>query len=148
MRDRKPQELALLRLMVNGESVVRFRVRIVTSADKFQIRIADQSAGQQSRFGQHLKSVANAEHQAAGCANLLHGAHHRRKLGNGAAAQIVAIGESAGQNDGIDIAQRGGFVPDEFGLLVQIMRDRVPRIVVAVAAGKTTTPTFIRLGTG
>ena len=69
-------------------------------------------------------------------ANFLHRRHHRRKLGDGAAAQIIAVGEAAGQNDGIDIAECVRIVPDEFGLLAEIVRDGVPSIVIAIAAGK------------
>ncbi len=105
-------------------------------ADEFQAAVAHERAGQKAGFHQNLETVAYAEHQPACGRELFDRAHHRRKLGDGAAAQIVAIGETARQNDGIDIAERGGTVPDEFSRLTEIMRDGVSSIVVAIASGK------------
>ena len=52
-----------------------------------------------------------------------------------AAAQVIAVGEAAGQNHGIHVAQIGGIVPDELGVAAVVV-DGVPGIVVAIAAGK------------
>ncbi len=84
----------------------------------FRSAIAQQRAGQQAGFHQNLEAVADAEHQAAIGRELLHRAHDGRETRDGAAAQIIAVGKSAGQNDGVDVAEIGGIVPDEFGRAV------------------------------
>ena len=85
----------------------------------FRLRVAQQGAGQQTGFHQNLEAVADAEHQAAIRGELLHRLHHRREARDRAAAQIIAVREAAGQNDGIDVAQIDGIVPDELGFLAQ-----------------------------
>jgi hypothetical protein len=68
-------------------------------ANEFQLRIAHQDAGQQARFAQDLKAVADPEHETAIGGVFAHRVHHRRAGGNRAAAQIVAIGKPAGHHD-------------------------------------------------
>ena len=63
------------------------------------------------------------------------GLHHRAEPGNGAAAQIIAIAETAGHDDGIGVAQRGVLVPDEAGGMAQEAQG-VDGVLVAVAGGK------------
>jgi hypothetical protein len=67
---------------------------------------------------------------------LAHGLHDRRELGNGAAAEIVAIGEPAGQNDGVHVTEAARIVPDELRLLAEGMAGGIERVVIAIAAGK------------
>ena len=90
---------------MNGESVVSYAERNF-AADELEAAIAHQRARQQAGFHQNLEPVADAQHQPACGRELLHRAHHRRELGDGAAAQVIAIGEAAGQNHGIHVAQR------------------------------------------
>ena len=93
------------------------------AADELEAAIADERAGQQAAFDQDLEAVADAEHQPAIGGELLHRLHHGRELGDGAAAQIIAVGEAAGQNHRIDVAQAGRVVPDEFRLLAEVVGD-------------------------
>jgi hypothetical protein len=81
-------------------------------ASKLQPRIAHQDAGQEPRFGEDLEAVAHAQHIDA--ARRLAGdlAHHGRARRDGAAAQIVAIGEPARQHDEIDRRDLGFAMPD------------------------------------
>ncbi len=90
------------------------------AADELEAAIAEQRAGQQAGFHQNLEAVADAQHQPAGGGELLDRLHHRRELGDGAAAQVIAVGEAAGQNDGIHVAERRGIVPDELRLLSRL----------------------------
>src|SRR3546814_5562416 len=74
------------------------------------------SAGQQAGLRQHLEAVADAEHRHA-----LVGArddllHHRRVGRHGAAAQVVAVGEAAGQHDEVDLLEVAVLVPHHDGL--------------------------------
>ena len=105
-------------------------------ADEFQPAIAHQRARQQPSFHQNLESVAHAQHQPARGRELLHRVHHRRKLGDGAAAQVIAVSKTARQNDCVQIAERRLIVPDIFNRLPKVLTHRVKRVVVAVAAGK------------
>ena len=82
-------------------------------ADVLQPDIAHQGSGQQAGLAQNLEAIANPQHQSAAGGELPHRFHHRREFGDGAGAQIVAIGESAGHDDGIAVLQIMGFVPQE-----------------------------------
>ena len=106
------------------------------TAHETELPVAQQRAGKQAALDQNLESVADAQNQAALLREFLHRGHDRREFGDGAAAQVVAVGESARQNHRIGVAERSGIVPDEFGRLAQIVRDRVPRVVVAIASRK------------
>ena len=122
-------------MRVNGESVVSIR-KIDVLQTNFSPGIPQQRAGQKSGFHQNLKSVTDADHRAATGGKLLHACHHRRKFGDGAATKIVAIGESARQDDSIDVTQLVRIMPDKFGRLPEILRDCVPRVVIAIASRK------------
>ena len=110
--------------------------QVDVAADEFQAAIAEQRAGEQAGFDQDLEAVADAEHEAAIGGELLDGLHDGREFGDGAAAQVVAVGEAAGQDDGVDIAESGGVVPDELRLLPEVVGDGVEGVVIAIAAGK------------
>ena len=125
--------------------IERFGAQPHFAADEFQISVAHQRAGQQAGFDQNLEAVADAQHQAAVRRELPHRRHDGRKLRDRAAAQIVAIGESAGQDHRIDIAQGWRIVPDEFRRLAQILVHRKPRIVIAITAGKDNNAKFHEL---
>src|SRR6185369_9068974 len=87
-------------------------------------------------FAEDLEAVAHTEHEPAIGSELLHGLHHGREFCDRAATQIIAVGESSGQDHGIDAAERARVVPDEFRLLPEVVTDREECVVVAVAAGK------------
>ena len=120
---------------MNGVFVVSTRM-VTRPAHEAQIPVAQQCAGKKAAFHQNLESVADSQNQPAVLGEFLHGGHHGRKLRDGAAAQVIAVGESARQNHRIGVAQRSGIVPDKFGWVAQVMRDRVPRVVVAIASRK------------
>ena len=92
--------------------------------------------GQQARLEQDLEAVADAEHRAAGVGERLHRGHHRREPGDRAGAQVVAVGEPAGQDDDVGRAERGVLVPDEFGVVPEHVLRGVIGVVVAVRSGK------------
>ena len=75
------------------------------AADELEAAVADQRAGQQTGFDQNLEAVADAEHQPAIGGEALHGLHHRRELGDGAAAQVIAVSEAAGKDHRIHVAE-------------------------------------------
>ncbi|GAA1647268.1 hypothetical protein GCM10009790_30540 [Georgenia ruanii] len=67
--------------------------------------VADERAGQQVGLAQDLEAVADAEHGQPALSGRHDLAHHRREPGDRAAAQVVAVGEATGQDDGVDAAQ-------------------------------------------
>jgi hypothetical protein len=66
-----------------------------------------------------------------------HRIHDRRARGDGAAAQIVAVGETAGQDHEIGAVGQGAFgVPDEFGLRPARQFERARDIALLVRSGE------------
>ena len=70
----------------------------------FRPRVLLQRAGQQAGLGEHLEAVADADDRAAGGGEVGDRVHHRREAGDGAGAQVVAVGEAAGDDDRVDVA--------------------------------------------
>ena len=136
MRDRHADHLA--GIVAAGERRIgTFDPQMDVVADEFQPRIAHQHAGQEAGFAEDLKSVADAEHEAAAGCEGPHRIHHRRTRGNGAAAQIVAIGEAAGHHHEIgSLGQRGLGVPDHRGLVARSEPERARHVALAVDSGK------------
>ena len=81
------------------------------------------------------KAVADAEDEAAVVGELFHGLHHRAEPRDRAAAQIIAVAESAGHDDAIGVAEGMVLVPDVARGMAE-QADGVDGILVAVAGGK------------
>ena len=75
--------------------------------------VEQQRAGEQARLAEDLEAVADAEYRAARGGELAHRLHRRREAGDRAGAQVVAVGEAAGDDDGVDPVQVALFVPDQ-----------------------------------
>ena len=67
--------------------------------------LGSSAPGQQARLAEHLEAVADSEHGPAGVGELAHRPHHRREAGDRAGAQVVAVGEAAGNHDRVDSAR-------------------------------------------
>src|SRR5262245_21242596 len=104
-------------------------------AAKLERAIADERAGEQAGFAQHLEAVANAKHEPAVGGKLLHRSHHGTEPRNRAATQVIAITKSAWNNHGIDGPQRTFLVPDEPGGVAEEL-DGVDGILIAIGGGK------------
>ena len=102
---------------------------------ELQIAVADERAGQQVRFGQDLKAVADADDEAAVVGELFHGLHHGAEPRDRAAAQIIAVAKAAGHDDAIGVAEGGVLVPDEVRGMAE-QADGVDGVLVAVAGGE------------
>ncbi len=90
---------------MNGDSAVTVFQKNVLAVE-LQIAVANERAGQQAGFSQNLETVANAKHQPAVVGELFHRLHHRAEPGDGAAAQIIAVAETTGHDDGVGVAER------------------------------------------
>ena len=83
-------------------------------ADKAELSVAHQHSGQKAGLAQDLEAVADPEHEAAARGMAGDSPHDRRSRGDRAAAQIVAVGESARQDDEIEAGRKFVFgVPDD-----------------------------------
>ena len=98
--------------------------------------VAHHRARQQARLEQHLEAVADAEHRPAALGEGGHRRHDRRELRDGAGAQVVAVGEAAGQDDGVGAAEARVLVPHERRLFADHGARRVEGVVVGVRSRK------------
>jgi hypothetical protein len=135
VRDRNPQQLPF------RSALREWRVRsldreINELAHEPETFVAHQHSGKQAGFDQNLKSVADAEYRATASREAFDGGHHRGKARDGAAPQVVSIRKPAGKDDRVDIAETPGIMPDELRLLAEGVGDRVPGIVISIAARK------------
>ena len=134
VRDGHPQVFPR-RDLVGKRRIRRDGFEVNEFAMKLQIAVADERPRQQPRLGEHLKPVAHAQHQPALAGKLLDRLHHRAEPRDRAAAQIIAIAETAGHDHRVGIAQRSVFVPDQpRGMAEQA--HGVDGILIAVAGGK------------
>jgi hypothetical protein len=86
---------------------------------------------------QDLEAVAHADDVRALLRLLAHGLHDRHARGNGAAAQVVAIGKAAGDDDQVDvIIDRGLGLPHGLRGLARNPGQCRDHVAVAVEAGQ------------
>ena len=86
-------------------------------ADEAELSVAHQNARQKAGLAQDLEAVADAQHQSAARRVVADRPHDRRPCRDRATAQIVAVGESARQDDQIQTRRQFVFgVPDDRGL--------------------------------
>src|SRR5438132_1735770 len=135
MCDGNLKDLALLR-GIRERRVRLLDANVDVAADETQAAVAHHCAGKQTRLAKNLEAVADAQDHTAGLGEFLDGLHHRRKSRDGASPQIVAVGESAGQDDGVAIREILGLVPYEFDGLLQDVADGVKSVVVAIGPGE------------
>src|SRR5205823_1482045 len=112
VRNGEAQDLA--RAKARGERrLCRLDAHTDVAADEVQVAVAYQSAGQQSRLAQYLKAVADAEDEAATVGELPDRGHDGREARERARAQIIAVGEAAGDDDRVVSREVCVAVPDE-----------------------------------
>ncbi len=128
--------------LTGGIPVREWAVRLIDTqmhvpADKFEIAVADQCAGQQAAFGQHLKSVADPEDMNARGGFLLDVGDDRRIRRHGAAAQVIAIGEPTGNGNKVEALGQGGVaVPDHLGFVAGDFCQGDRDVTVAIRSGE------------
>ena len=86
---------------------------------KLEIAVAQHRAREQAGLEEHLEPVADPEHRPASSGKVGHRSHDRREPRDRAGAQVVAVGEAPGQDDGVGAFQAGLLVPDEFRVLAE-----------------------------
>ena len=141
MRNRQVQNLSSVRLM-RERRVGADNLQATVRQTNFKFALRTSAPGSRPTLGKHLKAIADAQHQAAISREFLDGRHNRRKFSDRAATKIISIGKPARKNDRVHIAKRCRIVPDELGLMVQVLRERVPSVVIAIAARKNDNADF------
>src|SRR6266478_9891814 len=111
-------------------------LEVHVAADVLERIVAPHRPGQHSRLEEDLEAVADADHVTAALAELPHLVHDRREARDGAGAQVVAVGEPAGEHHHVGAAQIAVLVPDVAGGAAEDVLGHVVDVVVAVAAGK------------
>jgi hypothetical protein len=81
-----------------------------------EVRVAREGAGQEAHLSQDLKAVADADDGATAFREGLEGRHDGREARDGAGAQVVAVGEAAGHDDGVRVSEGRFFVKDVSGV--------------------------------
>jgi hypothetical protein len=80
--------------------------------DEAQARVPGERARQQVRLAEDLEAVADAEHRQSRPGRGDQLAHHRGEPGDRAAAQVVAVRETPGEDHRVDAAQVTVRVPE------------------------------------
>ena len=97
--------------------------------------VADERAGQEVRFAEHLKAVADAEDGHAFPSLFDDFPHDGRCRGDCTTAQVVAVGESPRDDDRVDAMQFAVLVPQGNGLAASEAHC-ARRILVVEGAGE------------
>ena len=106
------------------------------AADEAQACVPHQRARQQPGLRRHLEAVADRQEGHARAGPLHDVRHHRRARRHGAGAQIVAVGETAGEHDQVAGRQRRLVVPDHRRRPARSGLQRHHDVAVAVGAGE------------
>ena len=101
--DRDVQDLAFGRAGSEAR-VGRFHAEVLVFADEMESLVADERTGEEACFTENLEAVANTNDSAAGGGELLDSLHDRGESGDRTAAEVVAVGKAAGDNNGIDVS--------------------------------------------
>src|SRR5438045_4952872 len=105
MSDRHAKEASFWTAM-SEQRVLHFHSERYHLANKSQGSIAHERARKKTGFTQNLETVARTKHEFPSPRVTDHRFHDRRKARDRAATQIIAVSETAGQNDRLVIAER------------------------------------------
>src|ERR1043165_189678 len=103
------------------------------AAEELHAGVAQQHAGQELGLAQNLEAVAHAHHQGALARVAAHRLHDRRMRGDRAAAQVIAIGEAAGQHDEVGACRKLAFaMPHHRGRAPRDELERPRHVALAI----------------
>src|SRR5690606_34495469 len=105
-------------------------------ADEPQRAIAHQGAGQEAGFHEDLETVADTENLDALLGLFADRLHDGHAGGDRAAAQVIAVGKAAGDDDQIDIRNFRCRLPDRLRPLPGNLRQGIDHVAVAVETGE------------
>ena len=142
MRDRHADHLARI-VAARERRVGSLDLQVHVAADELHAGIAQQHAGQQLGLAQDLEAVAHAHHEPALARVIAHRAHDRRARRDRAAAQVVAVGEAAGQHHEVGAGRQLALgMPYHGGLAPRDQLERVRHVALTVRSGENDDSSF------
>jgi hypothetical protein len=92
------------------------------------LRVAEQSTWQKVGLGQDLETVTDTEYRASALRELFQWPHDVRKAGDCAGSEVVAVGEAARNDHGVDTLEVRVRVPqlDRLGAHALHTVERIP----------------------
>src|SRR5205085_6308481 len=140
----EPAALAVLHrddeLLVLGASCGERGVRALdaeanVATDERQRFVRSKDAREESCLAEDLEAVTDPEHEPAGVRECCDGRHRRRETRDRATAEVVAVREPTGKNDGAELGKLRGRMPDGNRLGVEC-RKRPERVAIVVRPWK------------
>ncbi len=126
-----------------------FDAEVGPLAAELEVVVAHEDAGEESGFAEHLEAVADAEDEAAFGGEFFDGGHDGGEAGDGAGAEVVAVGEAAGEDDAVEVGEGIFFVPEVLGVLAEDVAEGVVAVGVAPGAGEDDdAEVFLAVGEG
>ena len=113
------------------DSVVALGSQVGPLAAVFQVSVPSQRAREEAGFAKDLEAIADTDYGATGAGKIHNGIHHRGEFRDGPGPQVVAVGESAGHDDGVVSGQVAVLMPDITGVLTKHAINRVMAIGIA-----------------
>ena len=101
-----------------------------------EVGVAEEGAGEELGFAEDLEAVADAYDGLAFFGHAADAVHDGGEAGDCAGPEVVAVGESAGEDGEIVAGEVAFGVPDVVGLGVEDVGDDVVAIGVAPGAGE------------
>jgi hypothetical protein len=145
MSNRHPQYLAF-RQPFRERCVSIFDAHMHIPADEREGPVSQHDSGQKTCLQENLKAVANAKNKSPAMREAHHGGHDRGKSRDGACAEVVPIGKTSGNHDGVQRRKAFRLVPDELRGSAESLRHHMMAVLVAVRAGKNDdADAFLRL---
>src|SRR5680860_1510445 len=134
MVDGQLESLALLGAAGKGSRMIA-DPHLGPVAQKAEAAVLSQRSGEQPRLAQDLEPVADADHEAAVASMGRDRVHYRGEACDGAGAKVVAVGETAGQDDDVGAVKVGLSVPQKLDPGSEpLQHERA--VALAVGAGK------------
>ncbi len=116
---------------VGEGGVSLFDAEVSPLAAELQVVVTHEYAGEETGFAEHLEAVADAEDESAIVGEPGDGVHDGGEAGDGAGAEVVAIGEAAGEDDAVNVGEGCLLVPEVAGVLVKDVAEGVMAVAVA-----------------
>ena len=123
-----------------------FDAEVNGAANEFKGVVPDERTREKAGFGENLKAIAEAHDESAGVGEFLNGTDDGGELRDGTAAEVIAVAEAAGEDNGVNIRGNVGFLmPKQRGLRTNILRHGVVCIVIAITSREDDNAKFNRI---
>ena len=131
-------------------AVVSLDPQVGPLAAKLEVVVAHEDAGEEAGLAKHLEAVADAQHETAVGGEAGYGGHDGGEASDCPGAEVVAVGEAAGEDYAVYVGEGVVLVPEVARLLAQDCAEGVVAIAVAPGAGEDhyAEAFFVSLGIG